>query len=335
MSSNQPGPYGGPPQQPGPYGRPGQSGPYGQQPQAPQPGYGYPQQAPAAPQPGYGHPQQTPAAPQPGYGHPQQTPAAPQPGYGHPQPPQPGYGYPQQGVPPQQPPYGQQPYGAPQPPPPAGGGKRTGLVIGAVAVVAAVAVGAYFVIGGGGGGGGGGDVADDGPHRLTTPATLLGDYEKSDSGTGGMSDSDLKDAEAWGVHDPKDVSAGYTSGAGVTSKNLLLSGVYGSVDDPEEVVDAMFAAARKDSDSSEGRFVGSPRTYTPAGFDNGVMKCQESQAKEGGQTLTIPFCIWGDHSTLAYVMSYDMASLAGGKGMSLADAAGLTAKVRNEVRVKA
>ncbi|KOT39067.1 membrane protein, partial [Streptomyces caelestis] len=83
-----------------------------------------------------------PQAPQPGYGYPQQAPPPGQPGYGYPQ--QPG----QPGVPPQQPsygqqpPYGQAPYGMPpQPPAPGGGGKKAGIVIGAVAIVAALGVG--------------------------------------------------------------------------------------------------------------------------------------------------------------------------------------------------
>ncbi len=46
--------------------------------------------------------------------------------------------------------------------------------------MAALAVGAYFVLGGSGGGS---DVADDGPHKLTTPATVLSEYKKKD-GTG-------------------------------------------------------------------------------------------------------------------------------------------------------
>jgi hypothetical protein len=311
MSYNQPGPYGGQPQQGGPYGQPG---PYGQQPpQAPQPGYGYPQQ-PQAPQPGYGYPQQPPQGVPP-----QQNPYGQQPPYG-------------------QAPYGQQPYNTvPQPPAPAGGKKRTGLIIGAVAVVAAIGVGAYLVIGGKGGSGG---IADDGAHKLTTPDTILnGQYKKNSSGTGKMSASDLKDAENWGVHNPKDVSGGYNSGSGLATKSLLISGVYGTIDDPEKVVDAMFAQMKSDSQknagSSDGKLVGSPQKVTPAGFSNGVMKCQEIETTQSGQTMKMPFCIWGDHSTLTYVLSYDMAALATGKSTSISDAADLTAKVRDDVRVKA
>ncbi|WP_225100892.1 hypothetical protein [Streptomyces sp. CoH27] len=333
MSNNQPGPYGQPPQQPGPYGQPGQPGPFGQ------PGpYGQPGQ------PGpYGQP---PQAPQPGYGYPQQAPQA--------APPQPGYGYPQQGVP-QQPnpygqqpgPYGQQPYGMPQAPQAGGGKKKTGLIIVAVAVVAAVAVGAYFVIGGGGGA----SVADDGPHKLITPDSVInGTYKKSADGSdSSVSDEDMTDFKNAGVQNAQGVQAGYKAGTGLTAQNLMFEGTYGTIKDPEATVDAMFAAAKaksekKNSDGtsgSKGTLVGSPQQFTPSGFSNGVMKCQESQISNQGatsgapKTITVPVCIWGDHSTMAIISSFDLAGLASGKGMSMQDVADLAAKLRNDVRVKA
>ncbi|MFE3168651.1 hypothetical protein [Streptomyces sp. NPDC059224] len=312
MSHNQPGPYGGPPQQPGPYGQ--QPGPYGQQ-QPPQPGYGYPQQPPGQPpQPGYGYPPQ--GAPVP----PQQNP------YGQQQPP---YG---------QPPYGQQPYGVPQPPAPGAGKKRTGLIIGAVAVVAAIAVGAYFALGSSGGSAG--SVADDGPHKLTAPAVVIdGAYKKQgNSESGKLTSSDVKDAEGWGIHDPKDVSASYVQGSGLTAKSLTFSGVYGTIDDPGKTVDAMFAETKAESakSDSEGKLVGEPRTFKPAGFE-GIMKCQEIESKDSstGKSTTMPFCVWGDHSTVAYVFAYDLAAIATGKSGSMDDTASLTAKLRDDVRVKA
>ncbi|GHD98900.1 hypothetical protein [Streptomyces alanosinicus] len=316
MSYNQPGPYGQQPQQPGPYGQPGQPGPYGQQPQAPQPGYGYPQQAPPAP-------------------------------------PQPGYGYPQQGgVPPQQPygqqaPYGQQPYGMPQPPQPGGGKKKTGLIIGGVAVVAAIAVGAYFAFSGGST-----SVADDGPHKLITPSTVInGTYTKSESSGSSdpVSDSDLADFKKAGVKDPKGAGASYKMGTGLTAKNLSFSGVYGTIANPEAVIDAAFAKAKaaseKDQSDSDikGKLIGSPETVTPSGFSNGVMKCQVAQLDNTGssdspagaaKTVKLPVCIWADHSTVVKVMTLSIAGLATGDGGTINDTADIAAKLRNDVRVK-
>lgn len=319
MSYNQPGPYGGQPQQPGPYGQPGgQPGPYGQQ------------QPQAAPQPGYGYPQQAPPQ-QPGYGYPQQAP---------------------QGVPPQTPPYGQQaPYGqqqpyptAPQPPASGGGGKKVGVVLGAVAVVAAIAVGAYFVFGGGGGA----DIADDGPHKLTTPAAVLGgEFKKSSNAdSGGFNEDDVKEAEKHGVKDAQDVSAGYQAGDEsnpLSAQMINFMGVYGEIDDPEAVVDAMFADMKKEAtsdDSETGELVGDPEAFTPSALDGAVLKCQETKIKgdssSGGPSeMSVPVCIWGDHSTLGVFIYADLASAMAGKSANLSDAADKTANFRNDVRVKA
>ncbi|MFH8606370.1 hypothetical protein ACH4D5_02595 [Streptomyces sp. NPDC018029] len=346
MSYHQPGPYGGQqPQQPGPYGQqPQQPGPYGQPPQAPQPGYGYPQQAPQ--QGGYSQPQQ------PGpYGQ----------------------------VPPQ-PPYGQQPqapYGQVPPPPPGGGGKKTGLVIAAVAVVAAAAVGGYFVLAGGdddkggkkggssnvadgGGGGGEAGIKDDGPHKLTTPVTVLTEYKKDPQGSSGLNSVDPDRAEAAGVKNPEDVQAQYQSGSKdnpMAQKVLSFGGVYGEIDDPEKVVDYMFTNAKQKEESSAGTgtgtgesvtLVGEPKEYKPAELDGAVLKCQEMKVDLGGgagtsgstagssgpSEMSAATCIWGDHSTLGYVVTTDVASAVSGTSADLDEAATTTAKFRGEVRVK-
>ncbi|WP_030783294.1 hypothetical protein [Streptomyces sp. NRRL S-920] len=311
MSYNQPGPYGGQqPQQPGPYGQP---------PQAPQPGYGYPQQAP----------------------------------------------------------YGQVP-----PPPPGGGKNRTGLVIAAVAAVAAAAVGGYFLLAGGdddkGGGksggssnvadGGGGEsgLKDDGPHKLTAPETVLTDYKKDPSRTGGLNSVDPEKAEAAGVQNPKDVKAQYQSGSKdnpLAQKVLTFGGVYGDIEDPEKVVDHMFTtAAQKAEDGTTGQggekvtMVGSPKEYKPAQLDGAVLKCQEMKidlgsgagtagatagstagsgaGSSGPSEMSAATCIWGDHSTLGYIVTTDVASALSGQGADLDEAATTTARFRGEVRVK-
>ncbi|MFG3017457.1 hypothetical protein ACGFZQ_02705 [Streptomyces sp. NPDC048254] len=320
MSYHQPGPYGGPPQQqPGPYGGPPpqqQPGPYGQPPQAPQPGYGYPQQAP----------------PQPGpYGQ------------------QPGYGYPPQGVPPQQnpygqqPPYGQPPYGVPQPPAPGGGKKKTGLVIGAVAVVAAVAVGAYFVLAGGGSGG----LKDDGPHKLSAPASVLSAKYKrvGDSSEQKTSSSDAEDLAKSGVTDATSVTAIYSTvdlesldtsnpadvAKAQTAENVTLFGVYGSVKDPQAALDATFANMKKDSSSDDDvQFVGDARSVSPDGLDGAVMKCQQAKGKNQltGKAQTAYLCIWADYSTIGMV-----EPTAAVKSYSIDESAKIAADVRGEVRV--
>ncbi|MFI9207384.1 hypothetical protein ACIGW7_04450 [Streptomyces sp. NPDC053253] len=323
MSYNQPGPYGGQqPQQPGPYGQ--QPGPYGQQPQQPGP-YGQPQ----APQPGYGYPQQAPQG------------VPPQ---------QPPYGYPQQG---QQPnPYGQQPpYGAPQGPggyvphPPAPKKSKAGWIIGAVAVVAALGVGAYFVFGGGAGA----SVADDGPHKLTTPDTVLTEYKKKPGSEGGDKDS-LKEAQQNGVKNATNVGASYEvkdAANPLGGKILSFSGLYGEIDDPEKVVDDVFTGIKAKSEKEKGQskpgepemnLVGSPQEFTPAELDGAVLKCQQAKSEADQAKSTPAFamtvCVWADHSTVGFVVPMNMADMLAGKGGSMEDAASIAAKLRKEVRVK-
>ncbi|MEU7648333.1 hypothetical protein [Streptomyces huasconensis] len=294
MSYQQPGPYGGPPPQ--------QPGPYGQPPQ------GVPPQQPYGQPGGYGHPQQ-PAAP---YGQHPQQPA---------------------------------PYGQYAPPPQGGGGKKTGLIIGAVVVVAAAAVGGYFFFAKSDGS----SVADDGKtYKLTAPATVLGSYKKlegSDEGRG-MSSSDLADLEKQGVSDPENVHAAYQYGEGAAMKSLNYSGVYGDVNDPEKVVDAMFAEMEKNSmNGSDGamKLIGDPEEFTPDGFENGIMKCQKAEYKMGEagaddagvpNSFQTPMCVWGDHSTVAYVVYSDAAATRTGADIALSDVATQVANLRDDVRVE-
>ncbi|EPH41705.1 hypothetical protein STRAU_5242 [Streptomyces aurantiacus JA 4570] len=283
----------------------------------------------------------------PGYGYPQQ-PGAP---YGQPQQPGAPYGQPQQPGP-----YGQQPqapYGQVPPPPPGGGGggKKTGLIIGAVAVVAAIGVGAYFVLGGSDGGSG--SVKDDGPHKLTTPETVLTDYKKKPGSAdgGNMSSEQIENAEKFGVKDPKDVEAQYMSGSQenpLGQKILQLNGVYGDIENPESVVDKMFSEAEKKSkENNPGgqkvTVIGSPKSYNPSGLDGAMMKCQEmkyamgsssSGTSQGPKEMSMATCIWGDKSTIGVVVSADVADAMSGKSADLSAAAEKTAKFRKEVRVK-
>ncbi|MET7902451.1 hypothetical protein ABZS86_13585 [Streptomyces sp. NPDC005355] len=328
MSYNQPGPYGQQPQQPGPYGQGGAAG---------QPGYGYPQQPGPYGQPPQGQP------PQPGYGYPQQPqqPAGP---YGQPAAP---YG--------QQPPYGQPGMPGPyQPGPGQGGGNKKSLAIaiGAVVVVAAVVGGVLLFKGGDDGGSA--KVADDGKrYKLTTPQTVAGEYTKEGSGTddGSLSSSDKDDFAKFGVTNPEGTGASYKSGQGMTAKALEFKGVWGEVKDPEAVVDGAFAKIAKEAadDPSAGsgakaELVGSPEKVSPSGLDNAVMKCQNTKftpgtgssasGGPGGKGFTIPICMWGDHSTVGYVVVSDTASALTGKGLTLDQAGEITAKVRSDARVE-
>ncbi|WFB09587.1 hypothetical protein LRS74_22960 [Streptomyces sp. LX-29] len=341
MSYNQ---YGqGQPQQPGPYGQgqPQQPNPYGQGGTAGQPGYGYPQQPAGQPNP-YNQPTQ----------------AA---GYGFPQQPQPGpYGQPQQPAP-----YGQPPQ---VPMPPQGGGnknKTIGLVVGALVVVGAIIGGVLMFTGGdddgkkgkkGKGGqkvtvpganGGGGDVpVDSKKYKLQTPPVLVGEYKKDP--TSGADDSIFSDSKSelsqLGVVTTDSTGAEYKAGEGLSAKQMQFSGVWGTVSDPNKVVDAMFAKmaeeAKKDPDLGGGGTAaldGSPQQINAPGLDAGaVLKCQNVKftgAAGTSASFTIPFCIWGDSSTIGYVALSDAAAMTSGKTVTLEEAGATTAKVRSETRV--
>lgn len=143
-----------------------------------------------------------------------------------------------------------------------------------------------------------------------------------------------------GVANAKQVAATYTSGEAASQKILSFSGVYGTIDDPEAVVDAMFGKMKEESakgDKKDGQLVGSPKSFSPAGFENGILKCQESKSPADattGKATSVPICIWGDHSTVSVVIDMDMAALMAGKSVSLDDAANNAAKLRNDVRVE-
>jgi hypothetical protein len=140
-----------------------------------------------------------------------------------------------------------------------------------------------------------------------------------------------------GCQGPQGLSAVYAEGEGITAKNLTFAGVYGTIDDPEKVVDAMFAEMKKESEKesdSGSKLLGSPEEVSPSGFENGIMKCQESETTESGKSVKMPLCIWGDHSTVAYVISYDIAAVAAGKSATMDEAAELAAKLRKDVLAK-
>jgi hypothetical protein len=374
MSDNQPppNPYGQQPQ----YGGYGQQGGYGQPPQ--EGGYGQPPQEGGYGQGGYGQPQppqqggygQPPVPPQQGgYGQPQppqqggygQPPVPPQPGgYGQPQPaPQPGYGYPQQ-APPAQAPYGQVPqpqaYGQQQPqpygqqagygypqapvPPRGGGGKRTGLIVGVAVALVAIAAGVFFVTKGSSDSGSA--LKNDGrKYKLITPGTVAGTYKKAaGSSDDGFDDKDLATLKSLGMSNPTQVSASYQSGSELTGKMLQFSGAWGTVKDPEKVVDGMFAelkaqASKPDSDGTRTELEGSPEQVKPAGMDDAILKCQKARTSDSSsaKSVEIAVCLWADYSTVGSVIPLDMTALAGGQGPTVEETSTLAAQVRKDTRV--
>ncbi|MBQ0983418.1 hypothetical protein KBZ10_02470 [Streptomyces sp. F63] len=308
-----------PPPQPGPYGG-GAPGPYGRGGAAGAPGPGWSPQAPGqVPPQGYGYPQ---GGPPPGpYGQPPQ----PGPYGGAPGP----YGQ-QPGGP--QPPHGRpQPHGRMPPPPPGGGkGRRAGVIVGAAVAVAAIAGTLVFLTGGSG---------DDGPHKLTTPQTVAGEFErqgegKDDSGVSGKDRESLDQLP--GVKDPHPVQAEYAT---ASKKQMLLTGVWGTVDNPEQVIDAMFTVLRTMAeDEGTVEVLGSPEEAEPDGLGSAVMKCQKFKTTNEDPNAKVkeaelPVCIWADSSTVGGVMVIDPLAVLAGKA-DLDAVAETTAEVRADARVE-
>lgn len=195
--------------------------------------------------------------------------------------------------------------------------------------------------------GDGGSVANDGKkYKLTTPAVVATDYKKSDTSADddGFDDSDLGKLKALGMTDPQRVTAAYQSGNQLTGKMLEFSGVWGTVKDPEKVVDGMFSELSKqatkegtDSDGNTTELVGSAQKVKPAGLDDAVMECQSVKytEKSSGTSFTMPICMWADYSTVGYTVPIDLTAIvSGGGGLSIDAAAELTAKVRTDTRVE-
>ncbi|MFD7499784.1 hypothetical protein [Streptomyces sp. NPDC059850] len=302
-----------PPPQPGPYG--GQPGPHGAgQPPVPNPyaqpgGYGHPQpgQQPGQ-QGGYAGP--NPYSGGSPYGG---APANP---YGQ-QPPQAPQG-PQQGF------YGGQPTPPPAAPGGRGKGRTVGLAVGALVVVGALTAGAFLLFGG-----------DSGPYKLTTPKTVAEEYQRQGSGTddGDLSAAGKKDLQQVPVvKDPHLVAADYQTDG---KEMLKFTGVWGEVTDPKRGADLALAVIVKAlQDNGTAQASGTPQEFSPDGFDGDVMKCQSLKFTSDQGSMEAPACVWGDKSTLGVAVLADPAGAVLGGSMSLKDAAGLTAKVREDARVE-
>ncbi|MEU3465988.1 hypothetical protein ABZ721_39380 [Streptomyces sp. NPDC006733] len=251
------------------------------------------------PPPGYGQqPQQPPQQP---YGQPQ-----PQPGYGgHPQQPS-QQGWPQQQGYPQQPQQGwngQQPGYPPQPQ--RGKGRTVGVVVGVV-VLAAIAGGVYFATSGGSGGGGG-------DYKIAFPEKIAdGKYTKSSENIG-TAETGKSDA---GITDPTSVRGTYKS----DKTTVSLSGGEGNVTDPKAAVDKILSSGLSKSGSEATE-------QHPAGFDGAIMKC-------AGGGSSMPYCVWGDDSTVMISMYINIDLSGTSTPPSAAEWAATTAKIRSEIRVK-
>jgi hypothetical protein len=225
---------------------------------------------------------------------------------------------------------------------PGAGKKRKGLIGGAVAALVLIAVGGYFLMDSRKTGS---TLADDGPHKLITPETVLGTYAKEPSSGGSLRD-DMKDAAKWGVTNPQRVGADYEpkdESDGDAVSRLMVGGAHGSIKNPEKTLDAFFSdmKSKAESDPASMQLIGSPEKFEPAGAKGAVVKCQQGRGsagaggEAGGMTeeFIITFCAWSDHSTFGMVIPVGTSLTA--DAVPLNQAAALTGKLRQDVRVRA
>jgi hypothetical protein len=233
------------------------------------------------------------------------------------------------------------------PMPPAQPKKKTGLIIGGVVVaLAVIAGGVYFLTSGGGD-----TLSDDGPHKLTTPTKVLGEYKRFGGDNSGVKQDTkaTKELTASGIENGKAVTGIYSTADlskfdpndpssvpdMATAKGITYFGAYGKVNDPAKALDNFFAKLKESTsnDSTSGTtLLGEPEQVSPSGFENGIMKCQAAKGKDAksGKPKTDWFCAWSDFSTMAMVSPGDAT-----KNVDKDTAAKITTDLRNEIRVEA
>jgi hypothetical protein len=196
------------------------------------------------------------------------------------------------------------------------GGRNAAIAGGALVVVAAL-VGGYFLFGG----------TDAPRHRLTTPKTLAGEYQRDGKGEKGDGDA-FDNKKVPGMTSNADVSAEYKAGA---TKKLQLGGAYGSVADPRKAVDWVFEQTGKSLKTETGAKAEGPlRKFSPSAFDGDVLKCQEYKISN----MSLAMCGWADSDTVGTVSSMILTSDGTStKPVDLKSTAELTAKVRKDALV--
>ncbi|MFD3514774.1 hypothetical protein [Streptomyces sp. NPDC058657] len=210
----------------------------------------------------------------------------------------------------------------------------------AVVALAVIGGGVWYLTAGGDGGGDGGGGAklkDDGPHRLTAPAEVLGGTYKSVTKKTDeprpLGESKAKFLAGTGISaDSQSVVNVYSASAelqGVPqAAGLAFLGVHGEVQDPGKTLDAVLAEMKK---RPGVRFIGDAQEVSPDGLDGAVMKCQKAESGDPslpGHTRTGFSCVWADYSTLGVVSPSKPTA-----EHSMDEAARIAAALRKEVRV--
>ncbi|MFB4195061.1 hypothetical protein [Streptomyces carpaticus] len=207
-------------------------------------------------------------------------------------------------------PYGAAPYGQVPPPaaPPAAGGgngKRIGIAVGVLTLAAALGVGLVLALNG--------DATpalkDDGTrYTLATPEET-GGYARTYGDESGEFFT-TEEARRVGFTEEGSVKASYAQDESSEDSNVLFfQGSWGTVTDPANTPDEMFAMIAEDlnedvdDDADRLELVGSPSAMNPSALHNAALSCQEMRPAqpEPGEPEASFICVWSDFSTIGVV----------------------------------
>ncbi|WP_143676310.1 hypothetical protein [Streptomyces sp. TLI_146] len=150
-------------------------------------------------------------------------------------------------------------------------------------------------------------------------------------------ESAAADYAAFGITNPTPVGISYKSSSPASQQTAQLTGAWGTISDPERVIDRHFAKIADNAaaePSKNTRLVGTLQRVHPTGLGDAMMKCQNMSTRVAQRIITTPICVWADHYTYGEVVVFDPGALRnGGMGVSLGENADTAARIRNDARV--
>ncbi|MEU4351863.1 hypothetical protein [Streptomyces sp. NPDC023838] len=180
--------------------------------------------------------------------------------------------------------------------------------------------------------------ADSRPYQLTAPRSVLGGaFVYDETLTGPVPESAEEDFAAFGITNPTPVRILYKSSSSASRQTVQLTGAWGTISDPEQVIDRHFAKIAQNSAAEPNgstKLVGTLQTMHPSGLGDAMMKCQNIRTGANQYIITTPICVWADHYTYGEVLVLDPGALRnGGLGVSFGENADTAARIRNDARV--
>ncbi|MFJ4532311.1 hypothetical protein [Streptomyces nigrescens] len=213
----------------------------------------------------------------------------------------------------------------PPPQPPKGSAGKVLGIIGAVAGVLVVGGVVAAAAHSGGGGGSAGKPFAGPKYKITVPQSLVGGKYSLTKDVSQQMGAQVP-SDGVNAHDVRAAGGQYTGG----TKSLVVSGIYGTMNDPEEGIDHMINGMTK----SPGVEVAvGEKNFTPTSGGE-PLTCGVDVKRVAGQKVTVPFCAWGTSSTTGTVAQTDAAELEKAPdSVDLQELADEVSNIRSEVQV--